>query len=378
MKNLLEKIPVATTDPESLEKKSDRINESSVLRNIRLFTAGLVLATQINCGAGQKRSTESGEMEMNIDNIQLEAQASEFWEMNLPEPERMREFVKKKINVGGPNYFHKFPEEHRRACNFRARNWYLADKTVDLDGLDDLQIMLPEEFLKEHLNEYLQFFPKNSTSGAGLDSIVYMNFTETSPYPGLEGRISRAVFSRKPRIIKINLHQALKSESEFMEIIMRSLPHEIGHSIDFISNTKLSPGQTVEMLYIIFNLMADPGRPKIEYVEGITSEDKEKQNLALYGRSVEYFAEIARIAMNTSGDNWESWTENMEKELINIYKASEESAKQNTKFIKNLLLFMDGQFEPWEAYQKRIEIGQKITVRIAEEKGERELASNPK
>lgn len=377
MKNLLEKIAVDATVPESLEKKPE-IKESSILRKIRFLTAGLVIAAQINCGASQKKTVESGESEdpINIDNIQLEAQASEFWDMPLPAPELMREFIKKKIDIGGPNYFHKFPEEHRRACNFKARNWYLADKTTNLDGLD-LQLLIPEETLKEHLNEYLQFFPKTSTSGAGLDSIVYTNFTDTSPYPGLEGRISRAVFSRKQRIIKINLHQASKSDGEFMEIIMKSLPHEIGHSIDFISNTKLSPGQTVEMLYIIFNLMEDPGRPKIDYVEGIKSEEKEKQNLALYGRSVEYFAEIARIALNTPGENWESWKVNMERELMTIYSASEESAKKNAKFIKNLLLFMDGQFEPWEAYEKRIEIGQKLTERIAEEKGERGLASNP-
>ncbi|MGL5831522.1 MAG: hypothetical protein ACRCZE_05250 [Candidatus Altimarinota bacterium] len=369
MKNLLESKQAIETVPEGLEELKRSGLDESVMKRLRNIAAVFALAVaQVNCGAGKP-------MVANIDNIELNDEASKFWGVKLPPQEVIRSIVKKKINVGGPNYFWKLPEEQRKACDFGMENSHLAHQTTAIGGLGDLRKHLPEEEMKIYLKDYLQFFPGTSTSKAGLSSIMYTNLDSTSPYPGLEGVISRAVFSRESRTIKINLKQALKSEDEFMEIVMRSIPHEIGHSIDFASNTKLNPGQNLEMLYIILNLLESEARPKFGYVESIKSEEKEKQNLVLYGKAVEYFAELTRVALNSGGEDWDSWGEIVEEDLRKSYLASPEEAKRNTEFIKNLLLFMDGQFEPWHAYEKRKSIGDKLAEKMAEEKRDKELAS---
>jgi hypothetical protein len=343
-----------------------KADTKKILRRLRELTAVTALAvSQINCAAQRA----------NIDSIQLDEKSSEFWGMDLPEPEKMRKFVIQKINIGGPNYFWEFPSQHLEACNFRNDNWHLIEETTELGGLQGLK-WLPEQDLRNQLGNYLDFFPGRSTSKASLDSIVYTNFDFSSEYPGMEGVKSRAVFSRKSRMIKINLSNAMRSETDFMDIITGAIPHEIGHSIDFISNVKLNQTQTLEMLYIILRLLENTERPKFDYVESIKSTVKREQNHVLYGRSVEYFAELTRVALNTPGENWESWKSNLEAELVEKHKSGEEAAEQNARFIKNLFLYMDGQFEPWEAYEKRGEIARKIQERIAEEKGPERLADH--
>lgn len=366
MNKLLENRELREAAPSDYSKEIS-VNSARVFRTLRNLTAVAVLAaSQINCAASKA----------NIGNIELEEKSSEFWGVALPEPEEMRMFVRQKTNVGGPNYFWEFPNQHREACNFRQDNWHLVEEKTELDGLQGLQIWLPEKDFRDQLESYLDFFPGRSTSRASLDSIVYTNFDYSSDYPGMEGIKSRAVFSRKSRTIKINLSNALRSETDFMDIIMGAIPHEIGHSIDFISNVKLNQTQTLEMLYIILRLLENSERPKFGYVESIKSTEKKQQNHVLYGKSVEYFAELTRVALNTAGENWESWEDNLQGELIKNYQSSEEAAKQNARFIKNLFLYMDGQFEPWEAFEKRGAIAKKIEAKIAEEKAQERLADH--
>ncbi len=207
-------------------------------------------------------------------------------------------------------------------------------------------------------------------------------------YPGLEGKPEAAHctsnFNGDPVTVELTSKIFTRSDDPGLGpvdyVFLKVLPHEFAHANDWEASPRLNAKQSLELLYNVYVLSTDPGRPKFIYPESIKPKDPKDSKDAAYSRATEYFAELVTAGFSVENANdWTTWENELANGLARSYaeNGSPEAVKKNVIFLRRFLNLIDSGFKPWEFAQKTSALDEKINLDIWDARLTRNLEKIP-
>lgn len=299
-----------------------------------------------------------------------ESSSANYWGVSLPPRDVIETTLRQALgpqSAGDKNYYVSNERTHNLARERYNQSMNEPFSLPEFSGLDSVQDLIDPSEFQEHLIEFLQTLPKPFLTRNQLESISFEKIKPCKfPYPSenFSGEVTPlGQFHRKSLRIEIDSQSIIDNENSFLDVFA-TIIHETAHSADAISSGKLTRAQAQELSYIIIKIIEDPHRPKISYPESIESQNPVEKNDVIDGKSVEFFAELLRIALNTPGSGLADWETRLIKTLEEYFEASHDMASTIAKVVIKYLNIIDPEYKPWEAQANRTVVMLKVARKI--------------